>query len=265
MDSNLPLQHTNTYTLTAAGCNAQSELAPAQLVQHVIETATDHADRLGLGYDRLARDGSLWVLSRVAMEMTRYPRLGERYSLTTWVENYNRHFAERNFEIRLDSTAEVLGYVRTIWVGIDMHTRRPANLAKVAGLFDTTLDRPCPMTKQGKIRVSTTPQACHSYTFRVSDIDCNRHVNSARYVELVLNQLDMSSYDTFYLHRFEIEYRHEAHYGDHVEVCSTFMESDDSLVTAIMHRDKEVCVARAFMQPRHTSIATQAILTLATS
>ena len=46
-------EYTHSYYLTAARCNAQSELSVAKLAQQVIETATTHANNLGVGYERL--------------------------------------------------------------------------------------------------------------------------------------------------------------------------------------------------------------------
>ena len=240
-------EYTHDYALSAALCNAQGELAPAQLVQEILEVATEHADALGVGFDRLAEDGNLWVLSRIAIEMNRYPRLHERYALTTWIEGYNRHFSERNFEITA-ADGETLGYARTIWVAINIDTRRPADLTSIEHLRGTVSDRPCPIDRQGKIRAGAEPQVCDTYTFRVSDIDVNRHVNSARYVEIILNQLGLEEYDRCMLTRFEIEYRREAHYGDTVEVESTL--GPDGMITALMLAGTPVCLSRAVMTPR---------------
>lgn len=240
--------YTRTYNLTAAQCNAQGELAPAQLVQQIIEVATDHADMLGVGFRDLQRLGILWVLSRVAIEMNRYPHLLEQYTLSTWIEGYNRHFSERNIEIR-SADGEVLGYARTIWVAIDLTTRRPADLSAIAYISDTILDRPCPMAKQGKIRPIEPPQVVRDYTFRVSDIDLNRHVNSTRYVELIMNQMNLDDFDDCFLHRFEIEYKNEAHYGDTVEVDSA-LASDGELITRLSIGDRTISLARSVMIPR---------------
>lgn len=241
--------HTHRYLLTAAQCNAQSELSPAMLVQHVIEVATEHADALGVGFKQLEADGNLWVLSRIAFEVKRYPRLLEEYSLSTWVESYNRHFSQRNFEIR-GVGDEVIGYARTIWVAINMNTRRPASLDHFDFLAQLVSDKECPIAPPGKIRAIDPPQMCHPYSFQVSDIDVNRHVNSSRYVELIINQMDLDTYDNFYVSRFEIEFRHEAHYADDVEVCSAFAPDGKSLVSIINLAEKPICLARTITLPR---------------
>lgn len=242
--------YTTHYHLTAAQCNAQRELAPAQLVQQIIEVATEHADALGVGFKDLQANGNLWVLSRVAIEMKRYPRLLEDYSLITWIESYNRHFSERNVEISNDK-GEILGYARTIWVAININTRRPADLSYISYISDTVSDHPCPIPKQGKIRPVDPPQIVHEYTFRISDIDLNRHVNSTRYVELILNQMDLADFDEFYLSRFEIEYKHEAHFNDTVEVASAMTEC--GLISCISLVDKPICLARSTMTRRTVS------------
>lgn len=241
--------YTHKYQLTAAQCNAQRELAPAMLVQHIIEVSTEHADALGVGFKQLAAHGTLWVLSRITFEVKRFPRLNEEYSLSTWVEGYNRHFSERNFEIR-GGDGEVIGYARTIWVSINMETRRPANLAGFEFLSEVVSDKECPIAKQGKLHPIEPPQMCHPYRFQVSDIDVNRHVNSSRYVELVINQMDLNTYDRFFVSRFEIEFRHEAHYGDDVEVCSSFSADGKSLLSTIMLGDTPACFARTVTLPR---------------
>ncbi len=247
--------YTHAYRLTAAQCNAQSELAPAQLIQQIIEVSTEHADLLGIGFARLEADGNLWVLSRIAIEMTRYPSLGEHYSLSTWIEGYNRHFSERNFEIRAKG-GETIGYGRTVWFSINMTTRRPADLSSIADIARTVSDHPCPIAKQGKIRPVDPPQTIHPYRFVVSDIDVNRHVNSARYVELILNQFSLQTFDECFLRRFEIEYKHECHFGKQVDVCSSALPDTDQMatVTAIMHEDTPICLARSFLAPRTATV-----------
>lgn len=212
--------------------------------------ATEHADALGVGFKRLAEDGNLWVLSRIAIEVRRYPRVLEEYSLTTWIEGYNRHFSARNFELR-GADGAVLGYARTIWVAINRDSRRPADLSGISYISDTVSDYPCPMERQGKIRSVDPPQIVHDYTFRVSDIDFNRHVNSARYVELILNQMDLSTFDECYLSRFEIEYRREAHFNETVEVSSAYV--GDALVTDISRPgdgSDNICLSRLLFTPR---------------
>ena len=87
------------YFLTPGECNAQSEMPLWLLVEQIIEVGTLHANSWGVGYARLIEQNRGWVLSRLAVEMKRYPSVNEHYTLTTWVESYNRRFSERLVEI----------------------------------------------------------------------------------------------------------------------------------------------------------------------
>lgn len=213
--------HAHTFHLTAAQCNAQRELSPAMLTQLIIECATEHADILGCGFQRLQADGMAWVLSRLAFEMKRYPGIFEKFTISTWIENFNRHFSQRNFDIVATDTGETLGYARSIWVAIDLKTRRPANLENISAIAETVTDRPCPIAPPAKLRQLENPAHRREYRFRISDIDFNRHVNSARYVELMLNSLTLDDFDRNILGRFDIDYKLEAHFGDTATVSST--------------------------------------------
>lgn len=139
------------FSMTAAGASAQGTLPLATLVADVIQVATDHANALGVGYSRLIQDGNSWVLSRLTIEIDRLPRIHEDYSLTTWIEGFNRHFSERNFEIR--ASGATIGHVRTVWVAINISSRRPADLSGIAHLESTVSSRRCPYSLRGVFRL----------------------------------------------------------------------------------------------------------------
>lgn len=214
---NAPKEYTHKYFLTAGECNAQKEMSISLLAQRVIEVATEHANILGVGYADLVKENHGWVLSRLTFEMKRFPSLNEEYSLTTWIEGFNRLYSERNMEVQ-GGNGETIGYVRTIWVAIDFETRKPVDLSTISWLAATISDRPCPIEKQGRMRPVTEHDTLIPHRFKYCDIDFNRHVNSVKYIDLILNQWDLDHYDNNSISRFEIMYQREAHYGDEVNV-----------------------------------------------
>lgn len=187
---NLPTELTVGYRMTAAGASAQGTLPLSTLVADVIQVATDHANALGVGYSRLIEDGNSWVLSRLTIEVDRMPRINEDYSLTTWIEGFNRHFSERNFE--LCASGVTIGYMRTVWVAINVATRRPADLSGISHLQSTVSDRRCPIEPQRRIPSPPADMAdVYEVIFRSSDIDFNRHVTTTRYMELAVDSLPL--------------------------------------------------------------------------
>lgn len=239
--------HSHNYFLTAAQCNAQKELPVGTLIQQIIDVATEHANIIGVGARRLSEDNNTWVLSRVAYEIDRYPKIEENYSITTWVESFARFFSQRNFEIK-DSEGCVIGRVRTTWACINRDTRHPADISELSSGVPILPERPCQINSVTRIRPINDPDIENEYSFYVSDIDFNRHVNSVRYVDLFINQLSLSTYDEFYISRFEIVFQNEAYFGDKITVASNI--SAGIIVSQISNSDKLFCLNRIILSRR---------------
>ncbi len=211
-------EYTANYFLTAGECSPEGTIPVTLLANRIIETATLHANMLGVGYERLLEDGTAWVLSRLSIEMHEWPEVNRPYSLTTWVEGYNRHFSERDFEIR-DPEGRVLGYARSVWMTINIRTRQGGQLNGLEKLGEVVSDRPCPIGKCPKLTAVDVARAKSGfYTFRYTDCDFNRHVNTVRYMELLLNQWDLDFHDSHRLRRFDIAFMRESYFGEEVKV-----------------------------------------------
>lgn len=232
--------------LSAAECNAQQEMSLPLLVQRLIDVSTAHANATGIGYDRLLQFNSTWVLSRLTVEMERLPSVNENYSLTTWIETLNRHFSERNVEIR-DNRGKAIGYARLVWVAIDIDSRRPADLSPLLDSVETSA-KDCPIARQTRLTPIGDPDDISMYRFRFSDIDFNRHVNSTRYIQLILDCLSLEFFDKRRVAGFEIAYHNEACYGDIAEVRR---KGDENAQEFEIVRDDTVCTrARVRFSPR---------------
>lgn len=201
------------YNLTAGESDAHSLMPVTLLVERLIEIATRHANNLDIGYDRLSTAGIGWVLSRLSVEMERYPRINEDYALNTWVESYNRRFSERDFDIA-DAGGNILGYARSTWVAIDMHTRTMADLADFERDAFPCLDRPCPVKPGRRLGPMPDDASTRELHFGYSDIDFNRHVNTVRYLAHVLDHWPLSHHDRHAVRRLDMAFNHELLYGD---------------------------------------------------
>jgi len=214
-------EFSRTYYLAAGECTPQGEMPLPLLMTRIIDVATGHANLWGVGYEKLIADNHVWVLSRVTIELTAYPRVNEDYTLTTWIEDYNRHFSQRNMRLQ-DSHGNVLGYVRTIWMVIDLTTRSSVDISQLSYIKDNVSGLPCPIAPQSRLRPLTAGNQV-SYTFGYTDCDFNRHVNTVRYIEHLMNLFDMQHYDTCFISRMEIAFIQETHYGD-----TAMLQLDDS-------------------------------------
>lgn len=236
-------EYSHTYTLTAGECNPQAMMPVTLFAARAIEVATFHANYLGAGYDRLISDGLAWVLSRLSIEMYRSPEVNSQYTLHTWIEGFNRHFSERNFEMT-DSRGEVIGHARSVWMAINIKERRAADLAMLESLRDSVSEKVCPMEKMTRfVPVGAAEGVEESrYRFRYCDCDFNRHVNTMRYMELLLNCRDMDFYDSHRVGRFDIAFMHEAKFGE--EATVRLADAGDGSFNAEISGG-EVCYSRS--------------------
>lgn len=213
-----PREWRHSYFLTAGESDAEGLMPLTLITERVIETATEHANALGIGYTALLEHNVAWVLSRLSIEMRRYPRINERYTFTTWIEGYNRHFSERNFVLTSDDTGEVLGYMRSVWAAIDISKRTVADLS----VFDLeqfpVCDRLCDMERPSRILPPGPDAAVEEYTFRYCDLDLNRHVNTVRYLTLFLNFWTLDFFDRNMIARIDLSFIRECRFGDKVEL-----------------------------------------------
>lgn len=233
------------FTLSPGECNAEKEMPLWLIAERIIALASNHADTWGIGFKDLAATCRSWVLSRLAIEIDHYPKVGETYTMTTWIESYNRHFSERNVEI-LDSEGKPFGYSRSVWFVMDMNTRQSSDISDLSCMSEKIIDHICPIAKQSRFKtVNSSRQTSH--IFQYSDIDYNRHVNSVSYIRLLLNQWNLAFYDSHRISRFEISYLRECLPGKQAIVRIDESNSNDCMLE-ISCNEEVVCKARIQFQ-----------------
>ena len=238
-----------TFFLTPAECNPQGRMSITLLINRLIEVATLHADEIGIGYGSLVEHRQTWVLSRVAVEMTLYPGVNDHYTVRTWISGINRLFSERDFEI-LDGNGNIIGHARTVWAVLDTETRTVADISRMEWVRSIIpADKTCPVEKPGRPRPLGECRTDH-YRFTYCDVDFNRHVNSSRYIELLLNRWSLDFHDRNRLTRFEIAYHHEAYYDEEVEVRLADDPSTGVTRAEIRNNGRSLCCALLRFSPR---------------
>lgn len=217
------------FYLAAGDATPEQAMPIGEVFDRCIEVATDHANALGVGYDNLKQHGQSWVLSRVVIEMVRYPLVNETYSVETWIDGFNRAFSERYFRI-YDCNGEVIGNARSTWVAIDVEKRTLADISRFDILRDSiTTERKCDVAPCGRHRALSGEDLQLTYhTFGYSDLDSNRHVNTVRYVELLMDQWPLEFHDANQVKRIEVSFMRECRYGETAELALRRVENGPS-------------------------------------
>lgn len=209
---------TNNFFLSAAQCDAQSRMPLTLAVNQLINLATHHANILDIGYETLRKHGMGWVLSRLQLEMLKWPGINTPYSVSTWVERWNRMYSERCFQLN-DADGNPMGYARTFWSAIDTTTRRVADLSTLGADVPQGEFLPCPVPRPARLADALPePVISSPYTFLFCDLDFNRHVNTVRYIEHILNTYSLDFFDTHRINAVTLNFAAECRYGQTVHI-----------------------------------------------
>ena len=217
---------TLSYRADAFNTDFKRELSYEVLGRNLLNCAEYHASKHGFGFDEIWRDNHSWVISRMTIEMTNMPGIFSNYHITTWIENLYRMFTNRNFCIT-DDEGNVCGYARSVWAMIDNDTRQPIDLKNLySEQFEAILspEIPCEMEGHSRLRPLTDIEPVTSIDTQYSDLDCNGHFNSIKYISHILDLFSRDYYSTHNIKRVEIAYIAEAYYGDRL---SFFMQEDE--------------------------------------
>lgn len=219
---------TKSFFLAAGDTDYTAHLPLPMLLRRVIEVATLHANRLGIGYANLRPMGIGWVLSRLAVKMERWPGPNETYTFRTWVEGWTRMYSDRCFEIS-DGEGRVIGHVRTLWVCIDFRTRGIADLSALHGERYIAPEQPeMPVDRLRKLPSVSLSDASvvRDHRFSYCELDFNGHVNTVRYAEAVLNLWPPQVYASNTVTAFEMDFLLECHYDEQIAVAAIEMPGD---------------------------------------
>ena len=165
---------------------------------------------------KLNTENRTWVVSRMAIEMQRFPKWREWINIETWVEEVGRAATTRNFRIT-DENNKVIGGASTLWAMIDVATRKAIDLKTVEGLSNAASQIPAIIEKPGRV-TSVDGIAVKSHCVTYSDIDFNHHANSMKYVEWLLDCFSIDWHKKHFVKRFEINFLHEVLYGHEVDI-----------------------------------------------
>jgi len=191
----------------------QGKIKPEFLLNYLMDSAAEHATKLGVGVSDLFRLNLTWVLSRWHIHISRYAQAGEKITITTWPSTRQGRFSMREFDV-LDSGGGSIK-ATTSWLSVDLKSKRPVKLDSFLPDFPLCPDRaigddfpPLPDLEKADLE--------QAFPVLKSDLDLNQHVNSTIYVHWALETVPKEVLFKLRPEKIEINYRAEAFYGDQI-------------------------------------------------
>lgn len=219
------------------------------LADYLQQAAGEHAEDLGAGAERLAKDGLFWVLTRLFVRIARAPRGGETIEIETWPSQRPRQLFLRDFRVRGEDGAEIVT-ATSHWALIDAARRKavtgPAWLAdRIA--FDPVRAAVFPDTAPRRIE---RVERSEDVKPRWADIDANGHVNNANLVGWLLESLQSDWLATHALSALDVAFRAECRRDDTVRSCAARIMGETFLHALLRGDGAEIVRAHSWWQRR---------------
>lgn len=213
-------------------------IKPTSIFNYLQDAAASHVRKLGVAVSDLKARNLTWVISRFNLRLMQYPRGNDVLTIRTWPSTLDGLFSCREYVITGGDGNEV-AVATSSWAAVNIASRRPVRLkdhlpdfpllAKRA-LEDDFLSLPVPDTVAGE----------KLFQVRRSDLDINRHVNNAVYVEWALETVPDEIANRYRLSAIEVGFRGEAFHGDTVICrCATELSPDAEIVCLLQVLNKE--------------------------
>jgi acyl-ACP thioesterase len=203
------------------------------------EIAGRHASHLDLGYQYMQSEGRVWVLSKLYMNILKRPAWGQEFFAETWPLGNERIFYRRDY--RLDDGKETMVEACSYWLLLDLTSRKPVVVPIDQTVVELNRNRfAMQIPSEPFVSVAGDDYVIHKVKY--SDLDQNRHVNNARYVEWAFDMIDQDMLEKKSPAFFSIEYKHETKAGDIVHLkLNRHDEPNTYLIEGVLEEQKQTC------------------------
>jgi acyl-ACP thioesterase len=229
--------------------NQYGKASISALFHIMLEAAWAHAQIMDWGYDDLKNNNLFWVLSRFYLQVEKYPAWQDEITLNTWSAGTDGMYAYREYIIE-DSKGEIILKGSSAWLILDMETRKIFRLSDYKATFPKRFDaNACRNPK--RIKPDLHSGDLNFYPVLFSDLDINKHFNSVKYVERVLDDFGIDFLNSHEPAELEVNYLKEAIAGDSIAVTRTQLSEIESMNCLVRESDGvDLCVMRMVWRER---------------
>jgi acyl-ACP thioesterase len=206
-----------TFQVRIAAVDRSERMTLDSIFNFFQETATSHAENLGVGRDAMAQSGQGWLLSRISVQVDRRPRYGETITVRTWPRGPEKLFAMRHFDIR-DARDNPVVKAVSCWLIIDMEKRRPLRPQGTMDILPRNEGIDALPAGAAGLTQRQNLQKAAERTVVYTDLDFNGHVNNVSYIRWIEDTLDPKLLENASQMRLDINYLNETLPGETVEI-----------------------------------------------
>lgn len=218
--------HIGGYTVRACEVGTDLRITPLALGNLMQDAADEHAHKLKVGIQDLIERKLAWMISGLTLRIHRHAGMHERIRIATWPAGFNRYFAYRRFHV-FDAQDQLIAETGTSWIVYDFGNGVIANMPEDIRALKLPQGLDCSPTCQAKVPELKEWRQETLFPVRRSDLDFNRHVNSAVYCQWSAETTPAEIMEEHQLSLLEIRYKAECAYGEIVRSHSRELAPED--------------------------------------
>ncbi len=201
----------------------------------MLEAAWAHAKVMDWGYDQLQSQHMFWVLSRMYVHIEKYPSWQDKITLNTWSAGTDGMYAYREF-ILVNEQGETLLTANTAWLILNVTSKKIILLRDYKETFPRFKGNSVCREPQRLRPHKHYPELSFSPVL-FSDLDINKHFNSVKSLERVLDHFGIDFLNQFEPESIEINYLKEGLAGDRLAVSTEKSEENAYLSSIVRESD----------------------------
>ena len=236
-------------TIKSYQTNQYGKASITALFHIMLEAAWAHAQIMDWGYDDLKNHNLFWVLSRFYLKVEKYPAWQDEIILSTWSAGTDGMYAYREYIVE-DLQGNILFKGSSAWLILDMDNRKIFRLSDYKGTFPKRLEADACRNPK-RIKPDAHTGNLNFYPVLFSELDINKHFNSVKYVERVLDDYGVDFLNENEPSELEVNYLKEAVAGDSVAVTRSKISGNEYLNCLVRQSDgADLCVIRMVWRER---------------
>lgn len=232
-----------TFTILAMHTDFQGNLALDKVTDLFIQAASHHAQALGFDAKFMQSHNMAWVLSRLSIEITAFPRTDSVLNVSTWIDSQGTVFTDRLFRITGEDDSLIAEAVST-WAVMDLNSRRPKRLDHIFKADYTSKDPEFKAVGPEKIEPVVEVYEKSFRKILYGDLDVNNHLNSIRYINWILDLFSTDQFESKKISRMVINYLSEGQFGEEIQLKVNRNEDTFHIDLYNMKEQKSLCRAK---------------------
>jgi medium-chain acyl-[acyl-carrier-protein] hydrolase len=209
------------YYLRALDVDISGRFMPSAILTRMQEIAEDHANLVGVGRVDLVEEKSLaWVLTRLHLEMKKYPKIGQTIKVATWPCPPTKITIARQFSLH-DMEGGELGRAATQWVLLDINERAIRRIERVLGSYPHDAAHGVLLPEPKKLFLPPDMELAQTRKVMYSEVDMNKHMNNAKYANWICELFNNEQLTEKQVRVLKINYIAEAYLGQEVEIYTS--------------------------------------------